>query len=223
VCIAWRAKRERVAEDEDATPARLRQDRGRACVRVPLPPLLRLGLFPGHHSDAFPWWELLAEEKAWLAEARMWSWGTRRASGAPVPSLALPPPWQTSPWGYVYDNAAYPPALLPVRAGGLALDVAFSQLEQFALPSPTLFAAVSCVRDECVTLSETLEGQQACQCGSWVLACQLGSDTAPPQTQAFCASLAAGGTACSGLDGELVTAMTATAAPRVLQACSTAW
>jgi len=153
----------------------------------------------------------------------MWSCGTQRASNAPFHSLALPPPWQTSPWGYVYDNAAYPPALLPVRAERLAPDVAFSQLEQLAFPSPTLFAAVSCVRDECVALSETLEGQQACQCGSWALACQLGSDTASPQTEAFCASLAAGGTACSGLDGNLVSAMTATAAPGVLQACSTAW
>ena len=132
------------------------------------------------------------------------------------------PEWNVQPWGYVFDNAAFPQALI-------APDAAFAQdavqdsvgyeLAQLASPSSTLFDAVQCVRNECVAATDVLDAQQACQCGAWALACDLGLQSTSAQASEFCIALAQGQTMCSALEPNLVQAEGTVTGQTVIAAC----
>ena len=119
----------------------------------------------------------------------------------------------------MYNNTGYPHALLLAPDPPKTFDTVGIQLAQFARPSFALLDAVNCVRDECALAADNNEAQQACQCASWILACQVAGDDAAPQTKLFCGQLSAGNTACSAVSAELVSALATTSSGTVLNAC----
>jgi hypothetical protein len=128
-------------------------------------------------------------------------------------SLGFVAPWDggPAPWTYVYDRPPY-----PLAHGADPLTV---QLQRLARPSPRVEGAVQCATRACVDATQTLEGQQACQCASLRLACQLGGDSLDPTAMTFCASLATDSTLCNSLNPTLIGGFAVTAAPQIVGAC----
>ena len=130
-------------------------------------------------------------------------------------SINPSPPWQDVSRGYIHDNY-YPQPLLLEQDNPYNLT---PELQRLAVPSAELAKSVGCVASACTDSTQTLEGQQACQCASLNLACQLGGDELDPASQTFCAALASGGTMCESLNPNLIGGFAVTAAPHILNTC----
>ena len=125
------------------------------------------------------------------------------------------------PWA----NATYDSFLGPVASAGD--DTGEADLEQklraFAAPSTDLFNAVSCVSNQCASLTDGPLQDRTCQCATWQLACavDLADGIPDEQKRSFCDSLMIEPGSCGMLDQGRVQAMATVRAPRILSSCLT--
>ena len=120
-----------------------------------------------------------------------------------------------------YDSL-FGPVVPTLPSNDAAGDGDFEQkLRAFAAPSTDLFNAVSCVSNQCASLTGDPLEDRTCQCAAWQLACAVNvADGIPAkQKRSFCDSLMIEPGSCGLLDQGRVQAMATVRAPHILSSC----
>uniref|UniRef100_A0A6C0C2C9 Uncharacterized protein n=1 Tax=viral metagenome TaxID=1070528 RepID=A0A6C0C2C9_9ZZZZ len=127
---------------------------------------------------------------------------------------------KTLPWGYVYENGAYPPNLqaYPPSAhhNGVPVERGLAFL---AGPSEELRSRVRCIASSCARSHSQELQRNACQCSAWQFACTLSNEVSHEPMANLCRSLGSATSPCATVTPELLQATGATTALPVVNTC----
>ena len=122
-------------------------------------------------------------------------------------------------WGYVYENSSYPANMQPLPYTESDFARVGVELTHLAGPSKELQARVDCIAATCARSNTSRLLDNACQCGTWQLACALSNGTSPAPMSNFCRLLSNELSPCALVAPELLHATSAVMGLPTLNAC----